>query len=63
MGTELYRKGDEIHYQDRDNNQWGPWEILDVNGGTIRVRVEGLLDCELEVSALGNAAAKDEDRG
>ncbi len=50
-GKDLH-PGDFVVYRDRDQIQWGPWEVTEVRGEQVTMVVENLVHCSAKVNVL-----------
>ena len=62
MSEPEFRPGDLAVYEDVDRIRWGPWRIVRVLNGDVRVLVDGLVECAVPRKVL-RKAGHDEDPG
>jgi hypothetical protein len=55
-----FRPGDKVIYSDRDQIQWGPWEVSEVAGETVTVIVEEMITCDAKADFLQKVVAVEE---
>lgn len=52
MSADHFRPGDRVLYCDRDQLQWGPWKVSEVNGDKVTVLMEDVVSYAMDASRL-----------